>query len=128
MDDQRVGSALRAVRMRRRFRQSDLGALAGVSRTTILRLERGHIGSLTVDTLRRVAGALDVRIDLTARWRAADLDRLLNARHSALHEQVAGCFVTCQGGSPSLSVVMGSGASWTSWSGIRSVGGCSSLS
>jgi hypothetical protein len=39
--------------------------------------------------LRRVAAVLDVRIDLTARWRAGDLDRLLNARHSQFHELVA---------------------------------------
>jgi hypothetical protein len=42
--------------------------------------------------IRRVAGALDVRVDLVARWRAGDLDRLLNARHSQLHELVARWF------------------------------------
>lgn len=92
MDDQRVGAAIRAVRLRRRLRQVDLAASAGVSRMTISRLERGHFGSVTVDTVRAVAKALDIRIDLSARWRAGDLDRLLNARHSALHEQVARMF------------------------------------
>jgi hypothetical protein len=29
-----------------------------------------------------------VRIDLVARWRGGDLDRLVNARHAALHEAV----------------------------------------
>jgi hypothetical protein len=42
--------------------------------------------------IRRVAGALDVRVDLVARWRAGDLDRLLNAGHSQLHELVARWF------------------------------------
>jgi hypothetical protein len=42
--------------------------------------------------IRRVAGALDVRGDLVARWRAGDLDRLLNAGHSQLHELVARWF------------------------------------
>ncbi len=92
MDDQRVGAAIRAVRLRRRLRQVDLAASAGVSRMTVSRLERGHFGSVTVDTVRAVAKALDIRIDLSARWRAGDLDRLLNARHSALHEQVARMF------------------------------------
>jgi len=59
---------------------------------TISRVERGHLGSLSVDTLGGVAKALDVRIDVTARWRGGDLDRLVNARHSLLHEQVAGLF------------------------------------
>jgi hypothetical protein len=36
--------------------------------------------------LRRIAEALEMRVDVTVRWRAGELDRLLNARHSALHE------------------------------------------
>ena len=35
---------------------------------------------------------MDVRVDLVARWRAGDLDRLLNAKHSQLHELVARWF------------------------------------
>lgn len=66
--------------------------MAGVSQATISRVERGHVGSLSVDTLRRIAAALDIRLDLVARWRAGDLDRLLNARHSRLHEAVARTF------------------------------------
>ena len=92
MDDQRLGAAVRAVRIRRRLRQTDVALAAGVSRTSVSRIERGHVGTLAVDTLRRVAGVLDVRIDLIARWRAGELDRLLNARHSRLHELVAGRF------------------------------------
>jgi transcriptional regulator with XRE-family HTH domain len=92
MDDQRVGSALRTIRLRRGLRQADLSGMAGVSRTTISRLERGHVAAFTVETIRAVAKALDVRIDLTPRWRAGDLDRLLNARHSVLHELVARYF------------------------------------
>jgi transcriptional regulator with XRE-family HTH domain len=92
MDDQRFGSAVRAVRIKRSWRQADLSARAGVSASTISRIERGHIDTLPVATIRRVAAALDVRVDLVARWRAGDLDRLLNAKHSALHEQVARMF------------------------------------
>jgi hypothetical protein len=47
---------------------------------------------MSVDSVRAVAAALDVRVDLVPRWRAGDLDRLLNARHSALHESVARWF------------------------------------
>ena len=48
--------------------------------------------TLTLEVVRRITAALDIRVDLVARWRAGDLDRLLNSRHSALHEQVARMF------------------------------------
>ena len=92
MDDQRFGSVVRAVRIKRRWRQSDLAAKAGVSASTISRLERGHMGKISLETIRRVAMALDIRVEIVGRWRAGDLDRLLNARHSALHEHVARMF------------------------------------
>jgi transcriptional regulator with XRE-family HTH domain len=94
VEDQRFGSTIRAVRVRRGWRQQDLAARSGVSPSTISRLERGHPGPLSLDTIRRVAAALDVRVDLVARWRAGDLDRLLNAKHSQLHELVAQWFGT----------------------------------
>lgn len=62
---------------------------SGVSISTVSRIERGHLGTLSVDTIRRVAASLDTRVELLARWRAGDLDRLLNARHSRFHEIVA---------------------------------------
>jgi HTH-type transcriptional regulator / antitoxin HipB len=92
MDDQRLGATIRAVRLKRGWRQVDLASRAGVSPSTISRLERGHPGSLTLDTVRSVAAALDIRVDLVARWRAGDLDRLLKAKHSQLHELVARWF------------------------------------
>ena len=64
MDDQRLGASLRAVRMRRRRRQSDVAAAAGVGQTTISRIERGHLAAQSLTTLRRVAAALDVRIEV----------------------------------------------------------------
>jgi transcriptional regulator with XRE-family HTH domain len=97
MDDQRLGAAVRLVRTRRGWRQIDLANAAGVSRSTVSRIERGHFGSVSVDAIRAVAAALDIRIELRARWRAGDLDRLLNARHSALHELVARYFADLPG-------------------------------
>ena len=94
MDDQRFGTVVRAVRQRRGWRQQDLAEKAGVSQATVSRIERGHCESLSLDTVRRVAGALDIRVDLVARWRSGDLDRLANARHSALHQAVAATFRT----------------------------------
>ena len=92
MDDHRLGTAVRQVRLRRRWRQVDLAGKAGVSASFVSRLERGHVGPQTVDGIRSVARALDIRVDLVPRWRAGDLDRLLNARHSGLHEVVARWF------------------------------------
>src|SRR5262245_3097059 len=92
MDDQRFGSVVRAVRIRRRLRQSDLAHLAGVSRSLISGIEHGHVDTVTLETIRSVARSLDVRVELLARWRAGDLNRLLNAKHSELHELVARYF------------------------------------
>jgi transcriptional regulator with XRE-family HTH domain len=97
MDDQRFGATIRAIRIRRRLRQEDLAQLAGVSRATVSRLERGHLDTVSLASIRAVAKALDVRVDLMPRWRGGDLDRLLNARHSALHEQVARSFARLPG-------------------------------
>lgn len=47
---------------------------------------------MTLVDVRAVAVALDVRVELLARWRGGDLDRLMNARHSTLHESVARWF------------------------------------
>ncbi len=87
--EQRVGAAMRAVRRRRGLRQADVAASAGVSRATVWRLERGDLGSLPFGTACRVARALGMRIDIVPRWHGGELDRLLNARHSAMHEQLA---------------------------------------
>jgi transcriptional regulator with XRE-family HTH domain len=89
VDDQRFGAAVRTLRQRRGWRQADLAAKARVSQATVSRVERGHVGTQSVDALRRVGAALEMRVELTGRWRAGDLDRLLNARHSLLHEVVA---------------------------------------
>jgi hypothetical protein len=55
----------------------------------VSRIERGHLGNLSLGSIRAVAAALDIRVEITPRWRAGDLDRLVNAGHAALHEAVA---------------------------------------
>lgn len=84
----RVGAALRAVRVRRGWRQRDVADRAGVSHALVSLLERGHVGRTSLDSVRRVAAVLDVRVDVVARWRGGELDRLLNARHSGLADAV----------------------------------------
>jgi transcriptional regulator with XRE-family HTH domain len=89
MDDTRFGAVVRRLRIRARLRQVDLGRLARVSRSTVSRIERGHLGTISFDVLRRVAAVVEIRVDLVPRWRGGDLDRFLGARHSRLHELVA---------------------------------------
>src|SRR5918992_1570089 len=88
MDDLRFGGVIRTLRVRRRWRQEDLAARAGVSRSWVSLVGRGHLDAVTVRDLRKVCGALDVRVELVPRWRGGDLDRVVNARHAALHEAV----------------------------------------
>jgi transcriptional regulator with XRE-family HTH domain len=89
VDDQRVGAGFRAVRHRRRWRQQDVAQKAGVSVSLISLVERGHLDRVSLRVLRRVSAALDIRIEVMARWRGGELERLLNARHSALQGAVA---------------------------------------
>lgn len=84
MDDVRVGRALRALRLRRGLRQSDLAAAAGLAQSTISLIERGHLSALSLRALRRVFAVLDARLDVQVGWRGGALDRLLDERHAAL--------------------------------------------
>ena len=88
MNDLAVGSAIRAIRLRRGMRQEDLARSAGVSQATVSLVERGHWQRLSMDTIRRIAAVLDIRLEVVARWRGGDLDRLLSRRHSLLAERV----------------------------------------
>ncbi len=88
MSDQRVGAAFRAVRVRRRWRQLDVATAAGVSRGLVSLIERGHAGRLGIDSLRAVGAVLDIRVDLITRWRGGELDRVLNASHALLADEV----------------------------------------
>jgi transcriptional regulator with XRE-family HTH domain len=92
MDDQRIGAALRAIRIKKSWRQSDLAARARVSRWVVLRIEHGRLASVPIGKLRAVAAALDARVDAVVRWQGGDLPRLLSARHSRMHETMARFF------------------------------------
>ena len=92
MDMMRLGSAVRAVRIRAGGRQADVARVAGVSQAMVSRMERGHLRHLSLGVLLGVAEALEIRLDVVPRWRGGDLDRMLNAGHAALHERVARLF------------------------------------
>ena len=80
---------MRAVRLKKHWRQSDVASHAKVTRASVSRLERGHAREIGIDELVRIADSLDIVLKINATWRGGELDRLLNARHSALHESVA---------------------------------------
>ena len=92
MDDQRIGWTLRAVRVRKQWRQEDLAARAGVSRWVVLRIEQGRLASVPLGKIRAVAAALDARLDAVVRWHGGDLGRLVGARHARMHEILARYF------------------------------------
>jgi transcriptional regulator with XRE-family HTH domain len=89
MQDIQLGARFRATRIRLGLRQLDVARQAGVSDATVSRLERGHLDTLSVGSIRAVAGTLEIRVELLPRWRGGDLDRLVNARHARLAE----CYV-----------------------------------
>jgi transcriptional regulator with XRE-family HTH domain len=88
IDGERVGRVVRGVRHRLRLRQSDVAGRAGVSAPIVSRIERGRIEQVSLPALLAVANALEIRLDVIARWRGGDLDRMLNAKHAALAEDV----------------------------------------
>lgn len=86
MEDQRIGSALRALRLRRRLRQVDVAAAAGIPRGAVMRIEAGRLDEVSFGYVRRMARVLDARFEGLVRWRGADLDRLVNRGHALMHE------------------------------------------
>jgi transcriptional regulator with XRE-family HTH domain len=93
MDGSRTGRGLRAIRIRLRLRQADVAARAKVPRAAVARIERGDLDGVRLGQLRAVAIALRADLDLVLRWEGTELDRLLNAGHSAMHELVVGILV-----------------------------------
>jgi len=82
----RAGSEVAKSRRRRRMTQSDLGRLAGVTQSTISKLERGFGGSLSLDAWQRIGLALErpLRIELARDAREETAD----AGHLAIQELV----------------------------------------
>jgi len=92
MDDKAVGRAIRALRVRKQLRQTDVAEIAQWSQQTVSRLETGLLDGVTIGALKAVADAVGARVTIEVRWQGADLDRLLGARHSAMHELLATTF------------------------------------
>jgi len=89
MDTVRFGRGVRALRIRRRWRQQDLADASGVSRGVVQRVESGRFDSVPVGKVDRIARSLGAATDLRLGWNGEALDRLLDAAHAALVELVA---------------------------------------
>lgn len=97
VDDIRFGGIVRAARIRRGWRQQDLADLAGVSRGTVSRIERGKLHELSIGRVRAVCQALEIRVEMLPRSRHADIDRMASAHHAALAEFVVGWLAGLEG-------------------------------
>lgn len=90
VDASKVGRAVRALRVRVRLRQVDVATRAEIPRAVVGRIERGDLERVTVGTLQAVTLALQADLVVAVRWNGTELERLLNAGHSAMHELVVG--------------------------------------
>jgi len=88
MDGSRVGRLTRAVRIQRGLRQADVGRLSGVSQRSVARVEQGDLGSVSLETVERVAAVLGITLRLDARWQGGDGDRLVDREHAAVVDLV----------------------------------------
>jgi transcriptional regulator with XRE-family HTH domain len=82
------GRGFKALRLRKRLPQDELAAAAGVSRGAIARIEQGRADKVTIETLEKVARPLGARVVCRLSWNGEYLDRLLDAGHAAIVEQV----------------------------------------
>jgi transcriptional regulator with XRE-family HTH domain len=86
MDDLRLGRVIRALRRRRGMTQAALAHRAGISASTVSRIEHGMLAGLTLGVLRSICVPLGVRLDVRPWWTGGDIDRLLDEVHARLVE------------------------------------------
>lgn len=84
MRDVHIGRTLRALRHRRGWRQTDLATRADVSRSVIVELEAGRIGTHSLDALRPCTEACGGRLEIELWVPGGDASRLLDADHARL--------------------------------------------
>ena len=90
MDALRVGRSLRALRIRRGWRQADVAAPAGISPTQCSRIERGELRTVSLRAIEAVCASLEADLEVRVRWHGEGLDRLLDAAHAELVNAVSG--------------------------------------
>jgi transcriptional regulator with XRE-family HTH domain len=85
------------MRIRRGWRQEDVATAARVSASTVSRMERGLLEALSLRSIRAVAAALEVTVEVLPRSRAAAFERVANQAHAALAERVIGWITSIDG-------------------------------
>lgn len=85
-----IARLLRAVRLRRDWRQADVAARARMSAAGIGRHENGRFGSLR--SLEQHASALGLRVEVRLTGRGGELAKLRDEEHAAIVEFFAGWF------------------------------------
>jgi len=85
-----IGRLLRMLRIRRGWRQSDVGVRARLSASAVGRHENGRIGSLP--SVEKHAAVFGLRLDVRLLGRAGALVRLGDEEHAAIVEAVASWF------------------------------------
>jgi transcriptional regulator with XRE-family HTH domain len=84
VDDLKVGLEIRAVRIRRGWRQSDVATAAGFSQALVSLIERGGLDRLSLRSIRRAGEVLGIRLELDPRWHGSELSKLLDERHATV--------------------------------------------
>lgn len=88
MDQLRAGKSVRALRLRKAWRQEDLAGACGLSRSQVGRVERGELQGVPVDDLLAIGNALGADLDVRYRWHGEGLDRLLDEHHASLVDEI----------------------------------------
>jgi len=87
LDALRLGRSIRALRIRRGWRQADLAEASGVARSVISRIELGGAAATNLRSIELVGNALAADLDVRIRWHGEGLDRLLDQTHASLVER-----------------------------------------
>ena len=59
-----LGNRIKTLRKEQKMTQEELAALAGISRVTLGKVEKGHFGSVSVKTLDLIVNALGYEVEL----------------------------------------------------------------
>ena len=63
-----IGPKIKELRKERKITQANLSKLAGISRVTLGKLERGEISTISIKTLDIILDALDFEIDFKSNY------------------------------------------------------------
>lgn len=89
MSPAEVGRVMRALRLRKGWRQVDLAARIGIGQPIVSRVERGDLAAVSARRLGAMFELLGADLVLQVRWQGGDLDRLLDRAHAELVERIA---------------------------------------